>query len=253
MPYLLKFDFFIYFNYLLMSNQIELADNIWNKFNEEQNQDNKNKTMWYLLESNGKTKTGEIIVPKNNLTSWNYVMLEPYHWPYHNEWTHHAMVLINYLTKTNPAKLKCIINNRGGYHLNGNGYPTGMTALHWSVNNGSPIVVEALLNIDCIDINSRDYHGRTPLYISLIGNTHMKIFCYLIRAGADFSIADNKGKTPLSNIILWWEKEWLALMIMDYLKDYDYDMVEDTGYNLLRWAKECKRYNVVKKIEEKMK
>ena len=81
----------------------------------------------------------------------------------------------------------------------------------------------------------------------------MKIFSILVGAGADFSVQDYDGNTPLNTALLFWNRkgqEWLPLMIIDYLPNYDYTMVNKEGKNLLEYAKQmdCQE-SVINKIE----
>ena len=84
----------------------------------------------------------------------------------------------------------------------------------------------------------------------------MKVLCILIAAGADFSAQDNRGNTPLNIAMLFWNRkgqEWLPLMIMDYLPNYDYTMVNKEGNNILEYAKLMdSQESVIKKIKSKI-
>ena len=130
-------------------------------------------------------------------------------------------------------------------------------AIHIAVNEGFPSIVNKVLQFKNIDVNSKGFNGRTPLHSCLISlNPNMKILCILIEAGADFSAKDNDGNTPLNIIMLFWNKknqQWLPLLILDYLPNYDYTMVNNRGENILEYAKmmECQE-SIIKKIESKL-
>ena len=107
----------------------------------------------------------------------------------------------------------------------------GNDAIHIAVNEEFPSIVNKVLQFQNIDVNSKGFNGRTPLHSCLISlNPNMIILCMLIEAGADFSAKDNDGLTPLNDIMLFWNKknqEWLPLLILDYLPNYDYTIVNN--------------------------
>jgi len=129
--------------------------------------------------------------------------------------------------------------------------------LHIAVKHGFPNVVKKILEFPYLDVNSKGFNGRTPLHECLISlNPNMIILCILIDAGADFSVQDNCGRTPLNDVLLFWNKkgqEWLPLLIIDYLPNYDYTMVNNRGENLLEYAKiiDCQE-SIIKKIKSKI-
>ena len=208
---------------------IKLAKSIKTKFDEIFKKINGTGPVLSLIHGSGLDADGKIIIPQDRLLKWNYVMLEPYHWQITNDWCNHAMNLLNYLIACAQYRDSAprLINMRGGRHLWGNGNDTGMTALHWAVSQKFPCVVSKLLEIPGIDINAKDFSGRTPLHLSLLGgNTDVKIFVELVHHGAEFTIPDDSGHTPFDSILLWWNKphhkeysidEWLAHMVLDYL------------------------------------
>ncbi len=232
----------------------DLARAIRVKFQEEFNKSRTaNETVWSLIESDGKQKDGSTIVPQMGRHTWK-IMVQPYLWQHQNEWAHEAMVLINWMS---PDELAANVNMKGGYALNGKGPWLGMSALHWAVIQGFPCVVNALLNIPEIDINIQDHYGRTPLQLAFTGRSYnVKIVTALIEHGADFNVQDDKGDTPLHTVILFYShnnSEWLPLMIMDYLTDYNYKQLDKEGNTLLEQAKLWERSEaILEKIQSKM-
>jgi len=235
----------------------DLANAIRVKFLEEWNKNRPADWPWpalSLIESNGKQKDGSKIIPAKGRCTWDEVMLQPYVWQLQNTWAHEAMVLINWMS---PVELAANVNMKGGYALNGNGPWLGMSALHWAVNIGFSNVVNALLKIPEIDINIQDINGRTPLQLAFTGRSYdVKIVTALIEHGANFNVQDEKGDTPLHTAILFhgdFHSEWLPLMIMDHLTDYNYNQVDEKGLNLLQRAQLWERSeSIIKKIQSKM-
>lgn len=72
------------------------------------------------------------------------------------------------------------------------------TALHVAANHGSLELVNLLLpEFQSSLLDYQDKLGRTALFLSSMQN-HEVIVKELLTAGADESIADNDGSTPLS-------------------------------------------------------
>ena len=189
-----------------------------------------------LIEYTGKDSNGDSIVPEHGRDTWGDVMLQPYVRQCQNDWAREAVILINWMS---PQKLDIHVNDKGGYALNGNGPWLGMTALHWAAEIGFPSVVDALLKIPGIDVNSHDeWSGRTPLHLAFTGkNYNVKVVTALIEHGADFSACDEKGYTPLHIVILFnKEAEWLPLMIMEYITNFNYNKKCRNGETLLQTA-----------------
>ena len=234
-----------------MASAADLPNAIRVKFLEEFNKSRTaNEMILSLIETDGKQEDGSKIAPAKGRHTWDEVMLQPYIRQHQNEWAHEAMVLINWMS---PVELAANVNMKGGYALNGNGPSLGMSALHWAVKQGFPCVVNALLKIPEIDINIQDAYGRTPLQLAFTGKEYnVKIVTALIENGADFNVQDDKGDTPLHTSILF-HSEWLSLMIMDHLVDYNYNQVDKEGKNLLQRAQSWNRSeSIIKKIQSNM-
>ena len=104
------------------------------------------------------------------------------------------------------------------------------------------------MSIQGICVNVRDFSGRTPLHLTFINRNSNRIITSLIKHGADFTIRDNSGGTPFLNAMLFFEDDWLVHMIFDHLVDYDIHQQDDKGFDLLRWAVECRCPLLVRKI-----
>ena len=104
------------------------------------------------------------------------------------------------------------------------------------------------MSIQGICVNVRDFSGRTPLHLTFINRNSNRIITSLIKHGADFTIRDNTGGTPFLNAMLFFEDDWLVHMIFDHLVDYDIHQQDDKGFDLLRWAVECRCPLLVRKI-----
>ena len=238
-----------------MASAADLPNAIRVKFLEEFNKSRTaNEMVLSLIESDGYQEDGSKIAPAKGRHTWDEVMLQPYIRQHQNEWAHEAMVLINWMS---PVELAANVNMKGGYALNGNGPWLGMSALHWAVKQGFPCVVNALLNIPEIDINIQDHYGRTPLQLAFTGRSYdVKIVTALIEHGALFGVQDDKGDTPLHTVMLFHSNnnsEWLPLMIMDYLTDYNYKQLDKEGNTLFERAKLWERSEaILEKIQSKM-
>ena len=169
-------------------------------------------------------------------------MFNPGRWICGNDWEYHAMILINYLSVTSPQKLSDIVNLQGNR--------TGKTALHYAVTQGFPSIVNALLKIQGIDINRQDYNGETPLHRSFMPGCPVSIPIVLIDSGADVRIPDNKNFTPLNMAMLFWKVDWFVPMVLEHFPDYDIHMRDYQGFDMLRWAVECKDPILVEKLLE---
>jgi len=190
-----------------------------------------------LIEYTGRDSSGDSIVPEPGRDTWGNVMFRPYVRPIQNDWAKEAMILINWMS---PEDLALHVNERGGYALQGRGPWLGMTALHWAVTTGFPSLVNALLEIPEIDVNSHDASGRTPLQLAFTGRSYnVMVVTALIEHGADFSACDRKGNTPLHIAILFnreTKTEWLPLMIMEHITNFDYNERYINGETLLQTA-----------------
>ncbi|KAF8248856.1 hypothetical protein K440DRAFT_599764 [Wilcoxina mikolae CBS 423.85] len=74
----------------------------------------------------------------------------------------------------------------------------GQTALHHAAQRGQVEMVDLLLK-QALPINERGLYGFTPLNHA-VRTGHVKATQMLLEAGADPTIADDRGKTPLDNV-----------------------------------------------------
>jgi len=117
-----------------------------------------------------------------------------------------------------PDIMKEIISfsNLGSDIVNASG-SRGERPLHLAAARGHHDVVEHLLNISNINVNSQDHEGLTPLHLaSERGN--LNLIRYLMDRGADVSIQNHEGETARD----WledWAKETNNLDIVDQMLD----------------------------------
>ena len=210
-------------------------------------------TLLRLIEPSQQETSGHPRKPCGELADWNFVMFEPYHTPNLCKWAQSAMDLLLYLKRSDPGALDTLINTVGGHHPRWTGITYGRSALHNAVSNGFPSLVAALLSVPGIDVNIRDYSGRSPLNQAFVGNCNIRVVTELVRAGADFGVMDEEGKTPLNMAILFRCGDWLPLLIMDYIQGYDYHRRDKSGRTLLEWVSNFGNVesSIVNKIKEK--
>jgi len=73
----------------------------------------------------------------------------------------------------------------------------GSTPLHWAVDSNSVSIVKRLIEYDC-DVNALDANSQwTPIFRLASVTGAPDVAQALIDAGADLSITDDEGKTPL--------------------------------------------------------
>ncbi|BCA94086.1 hypothetical protein TUM19329_04470 [Legionella antarctica] len=90
------------------------------------------------------------------------------------------------------------------YRINQRRKKDGATLLHIVCKFGGTDMVEDVLKIKEIDINSRDKKGRTPLMIickSTIITSESKLFELLLGKGASLRIRDKEGRTALEHAV----------------------------------------------------
>ena len=216
-----------------------LADAIYKRFKEEQQKKYGNQPLWVLLEDDDKPRVPSEIWSRERVYYEYYNTLrKPHKYTHQNEWALLSMEILNQMAvlKTAPHDID----------------------LHIAVQQGFPSIINRILQFDNINVNSKiGFEGRTPLHECICHlNMNMKIFCNLVAAGADFSVSNNHGETGLNLVILFWNREgqeWLPLLIMDHITNYDYTKVNDKGENLLEYAKVMNvQPSVIQKIESLM-
>ena len=164
-----------------------------------------------LLEDDDKPRVPSVIWSREKVVrEYKNTLWNPRKFQWHNEWASLSMKILNQMAahKLSPGDLD----------------------LHIAVRQGFPSIINKILQFNNINVNSNiGFNGRTPLHECICQfNMNLKLFCILVDAGADFSIPDNHGETCLNLIILFWNRkgqEWLPLLIMDHITNYDYTKV----------------------------
>jgi hypothetical protein len=95
----------------------------------------------------------------------------------------------------------------------------GSTPLHWAVYSGAEDILLYLLNIDIFDseeekinyINQLDDQGYSALHLSVTSKS-VRILMKLLQNGADTSIVNKKGQTPLQVAIKKKQNEMIQIL-----------------------------------------
>ena len=101
----------------------------------------------------------------------------------------------------------------GEGNVNGNRDQYGMTALHWTSNEGY-LEISELLTSSGADVKIRDRYGSTALHWASI-NARLEIVQLLLCQGADMSIGTNHGRTALD-----WASSYGRLEVADCLRKW---------------------------------
>ena len=192
-------------------------------------------SMFQLIEPSSDEKVTPLKVPRGEFADWSYVMFAPHYTPDLCQWAQTAMDLLLYLKRFDPHALNTRINSVGGHHPRWTENTYGKSALHYAVSNGFPSLVSALLSVQGVDVNIKDYLGRTPLNEALVGDYNIQIVIELVRAGADFGVPDEEGFTPLHMTILFRRGDWLPMLVIDRIHGYNYHNRDKSGRTLLEW------------------
>lgn len=90
--------------------------------------------------------------------------------------------------------LRFLLNPVYNYEINA--FDNKNSILHSACHAGILEVVELIINNRLIDINHKDYLGRTPLLMAVLFHNY-KIVEFLLSKGADPNIPTNSGKTAI--------------------------------------------------------
>jgi ankyrin repeat protein len=128
----------------------------------------------------------------------------------------------------------------------------GMNALHVASRYAETTdLIDAILDTGKIDINGGDNkYGRTPLHWAIMGTNRDINARHLIRKGADPTIADEEGDTPLHYAVLYAEKiKEINLILENFLVDIN--CRGDKGRTALHHAIEARNVITVRYLLKK--
>jgi len=94
-----------------------------------------------------------------------------------------------------------ILQQPGGVNVN-EGTVLGLTALHFAVYSGHLAIVQAILQVEGVNVNVTAIPGtRTPLHWVRVDSSNARLMTQaLLDAGADPNAADDDGETPLFRV-----------------------------------------------------
>lgn len=103
------------------------------------------------------------------------------------------------------------------------------SALHLSAANGQYQIVEFLIKyLNPVDVNALTDEGSTPLHWAAL-NGHLKIVEKLLEAGADATIKNSSGRSPVTLA----EQQSHLEVVQVLLKSYDPEEEEEENMNSL--------------------
>ena len=98
----------------------------------------------------------------------------------------------------NLPTVQWILQQPGGVNVNA-GDQDGLTALHFAVCRGSVAIVQAILQVEGVNVNARTISDFAPLHLACFSRhaNQLPILRALLEAGANPNAADDNGDTPL--------------------------------------------------------
>jgi len=122
-----------------------------------------------------------------------------------------------------------------GANINAKCGQSGSTPLHTAVFYGRAKVVQTLLNHGA-DVSLTDKQGDSPLHLACSGarkTGREAIIRSLLQKGADIHDKDKHGRTPLHRAITYGSIQSLELLLE---RGADISIKDGGGYNALHWA-----------------
>lgn len=103
------------------------------------------------------------------------------------------------------------------------------TPLHAAAQSGAAKVVAYLLDHCGVDINEMDSGNRTALYWSAISPDLGAVGCLLLRKGADPTLPDRRGYTPLMQASSYGRVQLVTALLQDPRVEVDVCPPSDEG------------------------
>jgi hypothetical protein len=145
------------------------------------------------------------------------------------------MTIVDYVISDNMTMLKHTATKGDVNRLDGP-FQTGV--LHWAVIRPNIELIDYWLMLDPINVNvnMQSSNGNTPLHLSIISrdciplDRNLEVIGILLRAGADVTLRNQNGETPLSLL----RSDGLDSAIKSHIKTVMFD-----AYHRLVWFLCC--------------
>lgn len=111
----------------------------------------------------------------------------------------------------------------------------GHTALHHAAENEQESVLRLLLGHQAVNINARDYEGRTPLSSAILAGHKESVTMLLSHKDIEANSSDNNGRSPLSLAAENCDEALVSLLLGR--EDVDVESKDNGGRTPLEWVK----------------
>ncbi len=118
---------------------------------------------------------------------------------------------------------------------------------HYACDKGFYEIVKTLVDNNIVDIEAKNEHLETPLYIAACGG-NCKVMMFLIEKGADINARNNWNETPLMHAAVWGHKKQVELLLN---ANADFNCLNIDGCSAIMLAVEKQRPEIVKLLLNK--